>query len=796
MSESSKLAEIAVTGPLRRSFIYHIPESIGPLEPGQRLLVPFGRMRKVGYYLRQAQPPQGIELKAIIKTVDNISYFDPLLFRFCSWIADYYFANPADCLSAALPSVLKGTRTVRYIWQSCPDWLSESIKLLCKPYRPLVRKALTIIKKERGLLNRLLREGAITEDWSAAPIQPGKKLSGMRAAEAEIWREHFQSRRIQQPLFDGVRTRAKLKENGWTEYQIREALKGKALLPVYRDEGYRSIMDFVESRDDVRAIHLNKEQQTVLDKLRSFSTGKFQPTLLHGVTGSGKTIVYCHLCQDILAKGKSALILTPEIALAGTTLSYFRGFFGDLVTVIHSAMTERERLESWRGIRSGRFRIVVGPRSAIFAPLPDPGLIIVDEEHDPSYKQNDPAPRFHGRDAAIMRGRISDVPVVLGTASPSLESYQNVQSGRYRLLRLTERPGGATLPVVHLVDMRKERLRGDLPFFSFPLKRQIEEQLTENKQVILFLNRRGHSPQLKCSACGEVPQCPNCLINLTYHKIGRKLTCHYCGYVRTDYDHCPHCQGSDFMYLGAGTQKVEEALPRLFPDARVSRLDSDSASGRKRAYQILSDFAAKKNNLLLGTQMVTKGLDFPDVTLVGVLSADLSLDLPDFRASERTFARLLQVAGRSGRSSSPGEVLIQTYYPESDIINDAARQDYESFFKREIESRRALSFPPFSHLVGFTLSGMDEKKLEKTSLDFRKRLSKRLERNGLKVELLGPAPCPLYHLRGKYRRHLFAKTQQIVKFVRMLTEWENDEARFKLPSSIKLTVDVDPSDMM
>jgi primosomal protein N' (replication factor Y) len=489
-------------------------------------------------------------------------------------------------------------------------------------------------------------------------------------------------------------------------------------------------------------------------------------------------------------------VLTPEIALAGSTLSYFRGFFGDLVTVIHSAMTERERLESWRGIRSGRFKIVIGPRSALFAPVPDLGLIVVDEEHDPSYKQDNPSPRFQGRDAAIMRARIARIPIVLGTASPSFESYHNAQTGRYQLLHLTKRPRGATLPTVRLVDMRTERLKGDLPFFSFALKQQMEKRFDRDEQVILYLNRRGHSPQIKCAGCGYVPRCPHCQVNMTFHKVGHKLSCHYCGHVEATPKRCPQCGSDKLLFLGAGTQKIEESIPRLLASARVVRLDSDSASGRKRAYQILSGFASGESNLLLGTQMVTKGLDFPGVTLVGVLSADFSMDLPDFRASEKTFARLLQVAGRSGRVA-PGEVLIQTYYPESELIDDAARQDYESFYKREIESRRALSYPPFSRLVNFRLSCKDENKLQETALEFRERLLGRIKSAGLKQSApLGPAPCPLYRLRGNYRRHLFVKTRQVIKFVRMLRQWELSEPRFKLPSTIKLAVDVDPDDMM
>jgi len=320
-------------------------------------------------------------------------------------------------------------------------------------------------------------------------------------------------------------------------------------------------------------------------------------------------------------------------------------------------------------------------------------------------------------------------------------------------------------------------------------------RLARDEQVILFLNRRGYSPQLKCAECGEVPLCPPCQVRLTYHKVGHKLSCHYCGYVDSRYETCARCGSAEFIHIGAGTQKVEENLPRLFEGARAMRLDSDTAAGRTGVYTILSDFAAGKGNLLLGTQMVTKGLDLPDVTLVGVLSADASLDMPDFRASEKAFSRLLQVAGRSGRADKPGEVLIQTWYPEHDVIVEAASQDYDRFYRREIEARRPLAYPPFSRLVNFVLSDRDENRLQGTALEFRERLDEHMRQAGATGQILGPAPCPMPHLKGLYRRHLFVKTSRVVALVRMLTDWERRDVRFKLPASTKLVVDVDPDDM-
>jgi primosomal protein N' (replication factor Y) len=731
-----RYVKIAVSGPLKKSYTYKLPDFLGNLSLGQRVLVPFGRERKVGFYLGESAPENNIAYKAVTGKVDNESLFLPELFKLCLWMSDYYFANPADVFMSALPPALKGSGASYFVWKSDSELIPDFIRKRVKPGKRISAADIKkLIFKDKRLLKKLLESGAIEEIWSSA--------------------------RSSSELTDGD-------------------------LP----------LSFIEARQNVREIILNEEQERVLKLLIEGLDKGPQVFLLHGVTGSGKTLVYCHLAKEALKKSKTVLVLTPEIALAGASLAYFRGFFGDDVTVIHSSMTARERLESWQGIRNGRYRIVVGPRSAIFAPLPNLGLIVVDEEHDETYKQDEPSPRFQARDCAIMRGKISEIVTVLGSASPSIESYYNSQIGRYKLLELTKRPGKATLPEVSIVDMTTNRIGGSLNIMSLKLKKNIETCLAKDEQVILYLNRRGYSPYIKCKNCGFVPSCPDCKINLTYHKSGRKLSCHYCGKLELQFDLCPKCAGTEFEFVGTGTQKVEESIESLFGQCHPLRFDSDSASGRTGAYEILSAFASGKSNLLLGTQMVTKGLDLPKVSLVGVLSADQTLDLPDFRSTERAFSRLLQVAGRSGRSDNKGEVIIQTYYPERDVIVNAASQDYKKFYTGELESRKGFEYPPFTRLVNFILTSKDEKKLETTALQFKAELSEQIAKAGLKAELLGPAPCPLYLLRRQFRRHLLVKTKQVVRLVEMLSKWENAEARFKLPSVIKLVVDVDPFDMM
>lgn len=789
---------VAVPGPMRRAFTYSRPEEARDLSPGQRVLVPFGRTRKVGFYLGpSAPPPPDVNAKAILKILDTQSQFPPDLFALCRWMADYYFANPADCLAAALPPTLKGNLAPSFAFsERLPDFLPPDLKRIARPGKRLSSDTLTTLRKsDPQLWKKLTEEGGVVEHWPDDNSVARQRLVGYTADFDKNWSALFDPESIPRRRFEGVKTSAELIALGWTNHYVRKAVKMSLLSPVFGEPDVK-IFQSVAARPEVATIALNPEQQAAVDAVKSSLGSGFGVFLLHGITGSGKTLVYCHLAREVVNAGQTALVLTPEISLTGPTLAYFRGFFGDQVTVIHSAMTARERFESWQGIRRGKYRIVIGPRSALFAPMPRLGLIVVDEEHDGSYKQDDPSPRFHGRDGAIMRAKIGRIPVLLGSATPSLESYYHARSGRYRLLELTQRPGEATLPVVRIVDMRGEGVGGDLQFVSITLKKEVQKRLEIDEQVILYLNRRGYAPQLKCAECGYVPQCPQCQVRLTYHKVGSKLSCHYCDYRTHSYHACDRCHGTHFLFQGTGTQRVEESIPRLFDRARPVRLDSDSASGRQGAYRILSDFATGKHNLLLGTQMVTKGLDLPNVSLVGVLSADLGAELPDFRAPEKTFARLVQVAGRSGRADRKGEVLIQTFSPESDLIADAARQDYRSFYDREIASRRSGRYPPFVRIINFIFSGPDEKKLESSARQFRTELLRHIEAGKIEASILGPAPCALYRLRRRYRRHLFVRTNQSVRFVRMLSEWEEREPHFGLGRTSRIVVDVDPDDMM
>ncbi len=797
MTSFRRLVKVAVAGPLRRTFTYHLSEETGDLEPGRRVLVEFGRRRTVGFCLGEGEAVAGVVTKPIIRWLDPGSFFPKELFDLCLWMADYYFANPADCLICALPPSLKAANPLILRWaEELPAETPPNAVPFFRSGKKLTPATVESLRKvSRTLPNELTSLGVICEEWPETAQGSRQIVHAYRATASDRWPEFFKGRRFQPAPFGDELDREALNCHGWTDHYIRLALKEGLLAPLF-ESAEDDILGFVTPRSGVGELLPNAGQQSAIDSLNATLGGPFGVTLLHGVTGSGKTLVYCHAVKKAIESGGSALVLTPEIALSGSTLSYFRGFFGDIVTVIHSAMTERERWESWRGIRQGKYRVVIGPRSALFAPLVDLKFIVVDEEHDSSYKQVDPSPRFHGRDAAIMRAKINRIPVLLGSASPSLESYYNARSGKYRLLTLDERPAGATLPRVTILDMATQRLQGDTQYLSFVLKKEIDRRLELNHQVILFLNRRGYSPQLKCADCGHVPACPHCEIKLTYHKMGPKLACHYCGHTVVGYHTCEKCAGSNFLYPGAGTQKVEEHVARLFVQGKVLRFDSDTASGRTNAHRLLHEFAQRQYNLLLGTQMVTKGLDLPGVTLVGVLSADHGIDLPDFRASEKTFSRLLQVAGRSGRGQSPGDVFIQTYYPQSAVIVDAARQDFVSFYEREIESRRLHRFPPFSRLVRVVVASAEKVQVEWAIAQFASELADRCAKQGLKIDIMGPTACPISLLRGLHRQHLLVRTSRPLDLGRLLTEWESGVSKFGFPAAMKVSVDVDPDDMM
>jgi primosomal protein N' (replication factor Y) len=520
--------------------------------------------------------------------------------------------------------------------------------------------------------------------------------------------------------------------------------------------------------------------------------------LLHGVTGSGKTEVYLQALAHTLEQGKGAIVLVPEISLTPQTVERFKARFSSgplrtLVAVLHSHLSAGERHDEWHKIRQGRARIVIGARSAIFAPVDPLGLIIVDEEHEHTYKQEE-APRYHARDVAIVRGQMEGATVVLGSATPSLESYYNCRRGKYTLLELPERADNAKMPYIRVVDMRQSaRKEGGVPIFSPQLKEAITQRLERGEQTILFLNRRGYSSALECPLCGYVAGCPNCSVSLTYHRREQKLACHICGHSAEVPSVCPNpkCRNPKIRYAGLGTEKVEHTLGKLFPRARIRRMDSDIMKRKEDYRRVLGDFRAGKIDVLVGTQMIAKGLHFPNVTLVGIIYADLALHQPDFRAGERTFQLLTQVAGRAGRGDIEGEVFVQAFTPFHPSIQHARRHDFAGFYEQELEFREPLKYPPFSRIAMLTLKGRNEEKVKFSSEHLKRELDK-LTAQFKDLVIAGPAPAPLLRAETFYRYQIMLRLQRMTALSQRLSQLIQSLA---LPDDLTLTVDIDPVDL-
>ncbi len=822
------LINLAVVGPYQNYFTYRArPEDIHNLQPGCRFLAPFGSNLKVGFFVGFQSQPVTHKLRYVKERIDTFSPFPAHLFEFCLWLADYYYAGFGETLAAALPGT--GRRRPKLDLAVIDRGLLEKIDPDYPPARELMRKLLRhgsvreeLIARDKnlvGLMRQWIEMGAVALRYYVKNTR--RKILGYRLNADSLSKETGSSSddKIARLNSDIIYTKTELLEQmGFSDYRLNKFLKARVLEKVFDESGVSDLTTY-PIRHELPDMALLDGQQQALDSIiPAVEAGDFVPFLLFGVTGSGKTLVYCHAARKALERGGSALVLVPEIALSGLLLSSFAAFFGDKVAVMHSGLSLNERLAIREKIASGEIRVVIGPRSAIFAPLKNPRLIIVDEEHDPSYKQDDPAPRYHGRDAAVMLARTAACPVILGSASPSAESYHNAVTGRYRMLMLNQRPkSGYRMPTIRTLDMKSEKISGDCSFLSYQLKLETEKRIADGGQVIYYLNRRGFSPRLKCRDCGEVPSCPDCGVTLTYHKAGRQLKCHFCDRVEPAPDFCPQCHSAEFIYIGAGTQRVEENLARIFSNrdeataVKAVRIDSDKTAS-KSGRLILGDFAEERYNLLVGTQMVTKGLDFPGVTLVGVLSADIGLDMPDFRAAEKTYSRLLQVAGRAGRGDKEGLVLIQTYYTGHPAIQHLADGIYAPFIEAVIEERRQLFYPPFSRLINITLAGEDEKLLEKQALQFRIKLEEHLagvnparrpdqetpepKQTSTAFHLLGPAPAPMYKLRGNFRRRLIVKTTSVKKIVARLRQWETTDSNFGLSSKVRAIIDVDPVNMM
>ncbi|TCD48379.1 primosomal protein N' [Chlorobium sp. N1] len=751
-----------------------------------------------------AEPPS-VELTDILQGGRPV--LTPPLLRLTRWMAGYYLTRHIDCVNAAVPASVRTT----------VDDMVEAAEFSLGAVEPLRSTALRrsimqLVTKEKRLTVRQLQQRlgrknlytTLSELERAGHVRLSRRFREAAPKSAAAWRRpaelpgdpELELKRSPRRL----ETFRRVSAFGPGGASLEAAAASRKILAALEEGGWlEKIQIEVRSRFDTGMAAEEKEaerpttrQREVLDELHAAAAGEEYATfLLHGVTGSGKTLVYIEFLKEVLARGKSAIVLVPEISLTPQTAGRFRRHFGDSVAIMHSAMGNQEKYDAWHSLQSGRAKIALGARSSVFAPLRNLGAVIVDEEHDGAYKQ-DRNPRYNARDLAVMRARTEGAVCILGSATPSFESYANALQEKYRLLELPDRIDGARMPTLSLI-MMKESPKAT-PSISERLRHEIARRIERDEQVILLQNRRGFSGSVLCFACGHVPECPHCGIPLVFHALHRQLRCHYCGHTEPFAMACPACSSPDLFFKGSGTERIEEELHELFGEERILRMDVDTTTTKGSHGRILQEFREGKARILLGTQMVAKGLDFPRVTLVGVLMADIGLNLPDFRASERTYSLLTQVAGRAGRSSSPGEVYLQVYNPESEVFGALLRGSYRTFFESEMEMRRELSYPPHSRLVKFECASPDEETAARAAMLCRTMLAEAVGNE--KGEILGPAPAGIARIRGSYRYHVLLKLTagRLTESFAMGLQ-EELAARFRSPQ-VALSIDVDPASLM
>ncbi len=796
------IARVSLEIALRKEFDYAIPpELVGRVDVGSRVQVPFGARKVLGVVTAIAEESAHTKLKPMIKVIGAQTLVTPKVLKLARWIGDYYCCAPEIALKSVLPEAVR---------KEDAGWRERLfVRLL-----PANGEFPKLPKRQQEVWNMI-------EERRELPLAELLEITATTAA-----------------------TVRKLEDRGLVEVapQIseRDPYAREEILPTLplvlnpsQATALTAIMVAMEGQKP-EARRQKPEASGPTSDLRPPTSTSTSTFLLHGVTGSGKTEIYLQAIAHALSQGKGAIVLVPEISLTPQTVERFKARFSSgpqqtLVAVLHSHLSAGERHDEWHKIRQGRARIVIGARSAIFAPVEPLGLVIVDEEHEHTYKQEE-APRYHARDVAIVRGQMESAVVVLGSATPSLESYYNCKQGKYTLLGLPERVDNQKMPHVRVVDMRQAARGGKgPPLFSPQLKEAITQRLERKEQTILFLNRRGYSTSLQCPLCGYVAECPNCSLSLTYHRPEQKLRCHLCGHVEPVPAVCPQakCKNPAIRFAGTGTQKVEETLGKLFPHARVKRMDADVMKLKDDYRKVLGDFRTGKIDILIGTQMIAKGLHFPNVTLVGIIYADLALHQPDFRAGERTFQLLTQVAGRAGRGDVEGEVFVQAFTPFHPAIQYARRHDFVGFYDQELEFREQLKYPPVSRVALLTLKGRNEEKVKFSAEHVRRELDKLVSDRGEKGKrgkgaeenatlfdqifpqplfpsapllvatpapfrdliIAGPAPAPLLRAETFYRYQIMLRTRAMSRLSHALAQIATT---LTLPDDVTLTVDIDP----
>ena len=827
---------VALAVPLRTTFTYAVPEQLrAAVQPGVRVLVPFRQKSVVGVVVDLPErAPEKVKIREINKVLEVIPALTPALIELGHWIAGYYLAPVGEVFRAMLPPVMelrtqqqiRITAAGRQLVDSTSSALSEEfaaeeiallLKLIAKN-GALLASALEKSGLNTALLQRLARRGLVeirqsllarkqrmqtilawrTEDTEKEEITPQSQEKRVRPLQGKALEKFQQQIRRVRELLEAERGPLPLPQ----VLKLTDLPRGavERMLACGLLYSWEEPIDPAEDPFDVGyappAHELNPDQDMALKRVRArFELGEFGVQLLYGVTGSGKTEVYLRAIQETLARQKTALVLVPEIALTLWMGRQCRAWFGarfEGVAVLHSALTDVERAREWWRVRNGEARVVVGTRSAVFAPLECLGLIIVDEEQENSYKQEE-TPRYHGRDVAIVRAKMENAVALLGSATPSLESYHHATTGKYELLTLGSRVENRALAKVEVVDLREEfQQTHQASSISTPLRAGIQECLANGTQALVLINRRGYSWSVLCRSCGASVQCANCSISMTYHKNRNRLECHYCGFVAQTPKNCPKCDSKYVYFFGEGSEHLEERLRKEFLTARIARLDRDTTRTKRQYQETLGAFAGGALDILVGTQMLAKGHDFQRVTLVGVISADGLLSMPDFRAAERTFQLLTQVAGRAGRGELHGRVLIQTYYPEHYAIQDAVKQDYLAFFERETNFRRTLGYPPFTSLANVIVRDTNLEKAIRWSRQLSEYFS---PHNGQGVRILGPATAPLARLKKEYRFQFLLKSPKRSLLTKLLAGALDHCEANEIPDTAMI-VDMDPLSLM
>lgn len=793
-------------------YTYRFSAKTQDIRAGMRVKVRFGSTVRIGFVTSFPDSAEQDEIKEITEVLDAEPVISDEMLRFTRWMADYYLCDWGEALKASLPVGLKPQLKARYRLTETgrnDPFIATETGPAAELWRALFKETLTIgqvkrrVKDGEKVFESFRRKGwlepaesanvqvrLMTDLWTWTEIQSFEEaraslpknavkllsvLEIIEHANGAITREKLNSAR------EGMSaTMRNLTERGWLTHER---------IPLDK----RSLVQFGIEETALGEVVFSSEQKSVIDSIKdAIHSGTFERILLHGVTGSGKSLIYLEAIDIVLKSGKTALVMVPEISLTPQLTGRISRRFGDLVAVTHSGLSPAERISVWDSVKSGRRRIVIGPRSVIFAPVDNLGLIIIDEEHDDSYKQSDPAPRYQGRDAAVYRASVNNAVVLLGSATPDVSSFRNAEKGRYKLLELKERHAGGELPDIWAV---KWGVGGEKSSFCPQLKSKLDACLETGQQAIVLVNQRGFSSQIRCPECGEIATCPNCDISLRYHRVGEMLLCHYCGYSQRVLDVCQKCKGKRILYHGTGTQRIERELNILYPDARIARMDLDTTRRVGAHQDILSSFAKREFDILVGTQMVAKGHDFPGVTLVGVLAADFEWSRPDFRTVEKAYRLLAQASGRTGRAGE-GVVVIQAWDPTHPLLRWVQGYNYQEMYHAEVNSRQPLSYPPFGRLIRLVLQ-CDNKD---TVSELANKVKDKLQINLKCGIILGPAPPPVEKLEGSYRQNILVKLPERID----KTCIEDKSTIYKIYNEMnaaltkdnsRMIIDVDPVDV-